>query len=43
MAQSAIQAAIQQICQEKNLSEETVLRAIETALAAAFRKDFGNK
>ena len=43
MAQSAIQAAITQICQEKNLSEESILRTIELALAAAFRKDFGNK
>lgn len=43
MSQSPIQMAIQQICQEKNLSEESVLRTIELALAAAFRKDFGNK
>jgi len=43
MAQSPIQAAIAQICQEKNLSEEAVLHTIELALAAAFRKDFGNK
>ncbi len=43
MSQSAIQAAIQQICQEKNLSEESVITTIELALAAAFRKDFGNK
>ncbi|MFA5029881.1 MAG: transcription termination factor NusA [Patescibacteria group bacterium] len=43
MSQSPIQAAIQQICQEKNLAEEVVLRTIELALAAAFRKDFGNK
>ena len=43
MSQSAIQAAIQQICQEKNLDEEVVLRSIEAALAAAYRKDFGNK
>lgn len=43
MAQSAIQTAIQQICQEKNLSEESILRTIEAALAAAYRKDFGNK
>ncbi|MFA5048026.1 MAG: transcription termination factor NusA [Patescibacteria group bacterium] len=43
MSQSAIQSAIQQICQEKSLSEEVVLRAIEAALAAAYRKDFGNK
>jgi N utilization substance protein A len=43
MSQSAIQAAIQQICQEKNLAEESVVRTIELALAAAYRKDFGNK
>jgi len=43
MAQSPIQAAIQQICQEKNLDEDVVLRSIEAALAAAYRKDFGNK
>lgn len=43
MSQSAIQAAIQQICQEKNLSEESVIHTIELALAAAYRKDFGNK
>src|SRR3989344_7749480 len=43
MTQSAIQAAIQQICQEKHISEESVLHTIELALAAAFRKDFGNK
>ncbi|MFA5124733.1 MAG: transcription termination factor NusA [Patescibacteria group bacterium] len=43
MSQSPIQAAIQQICQEKNLDEAVVLRAIEAALAAAYRKDFGNK
>lgn len=43
MSQTAIQAAIQQIAQEKNLSEESVIRTIEAALAAAFRKDFGNK
>ena len=43
MTQSAIQAAIQQICQEKHISEESVLYTIELALAAAFRKDFGNK
>lgn len=43
MTQSAIQSAITQICQEKNISEESVLHTIELALAAAFRKDFGNK
>lgn len=36
-------AAIQQICQEKNLSPEAVIETIEAALAAAYRKDFGQK
>jgi len=34
---------IDEICQEKNLSKESVLEAIEKALATAYRKDFGNK
>ena len=38
-----ILAAIEQICQEKNISKEQVLEAIEQALASAFRKDFGTK
>ena len=40
---SAITQAIQQICDEKNISYEVVLETIEAALAAAFRKDFGQK
>ncbi len=43
MAQSPILAAIQQICQEKNISLESVIETIEAALAAAYRKDFGQK
>lgn len=35
--------AIQQICEEKNISYEAVIETIEHALAAAYRKDFGNK
>jgi len=35
--------AIQQICEEKNLSLTAVKETIEAALASAFRKDFGNK
>ncbi len=35
--------AIKQIADEKNLPEETVQDIIEQALAAAFRKDFGDK
>jgi len=38
-----ILGAIEQICQEKKLSKEQVLAAIEQAMAAAYRKDFGNK
>lgn len=38
-----IKAAIKQICAEKGLSEEAVLDTINSALAAAFRKDFGDK
>lgn len=43
MEQVSIMSAIKQICAEKNLSVESVLETIETALAAAYRKDFGNK
>ncbi|HUT22569.1 MAG TPA: transcription termination factor NusA [Candidatus Bipolaricaulota bacterium] len=35
--------AIKQICAEKNISEESVIETIESALAAAFRKDYGEK
>ncbi|MFH1867048.1 MAG: transcription termination factor NusA [Patescibacteria group bacterium] len=40
---SPIAAAIQQICEEKNIPVEAVLETIEQALAAAYRKDFGEK
>ena len=40
---SEIKSAIQQICEEKGLSYESVMETIETALAAAYRKDYGNK
>ncbi len=36
-----IYSAIRQICEEKGLSEELVIETIEAALAAAYRKDFG--
>jgi transcription termination/antitermination protein NusA len=39
----SISTAIKQICEEKNLSMEAVISAIEAALAAAYRKEFGNK
>lgn len=40
---SDITKAIQVICDEKGLKYEDVLDAIQSALAAAFRKDFGNR
>ena len=43
MDQSSISDAIKQICQEKGLPVESVVQTVEAALAAAFRKDFGEK
>jgi len=40
---SAIEQAIRQICDEKGLAYESVIDAIQSALAAAYRKDFGDK
>src|SRR3989338_9529985 len=40
---SEITKAIQFLCDEKNLPYDSVMEAIEFALAAAYRKDFGNK
>ncbi len=40
---SAITAAMKQICDEKNISFEAVLETIESALGAAYRKDYGNR
>ncbi len=40
---SPISQAMRQICDEKNVSYESVLEAVESALAAAYRKDFGAK
>ncbi len=40
---SPIVQAIKQICEEKQLSYEAVLETVEASLAAAFRKDFGEK
>lgn len=37
------QAAVNQICAEKNISFERVMHAVKAALATAYRKDFGNK
>ena len=40
---SLISQAMKQIAEEKNISYESVLSTVESALAAAYRKDFGNK
>lgn len=40
---SPISQAIRQVCEEKGLSFEAVLETLEAALAAAYRKDFGQK
>ncbi len=40
---SEITKAIQHLCDEKGLPYDSVMEAIEFALAAAYRKDFGNK
>lgn len=38
-----LSSAIKQVCDEKNIPYESVIATIEYALAAAYRKDFGNK
>jgi N utilization substance protein A len=40
---SDITTAIKQICEENGLSYDAVIATIESALAAAYRKDFGKK
>lgn len=40
--QSKLQAAINQICAEKNLDRDVVIEAIENGIALAYKKDFGN-
>ncbi|MDD4332544.1 MAG: transcription termination factor NusA [Patescibacteria group bacterium] len=40
---SELTNAIKQICEEKSLSYEAVIATIESALAAAYRKDFGER
>ncbi|MBI2464130.1 transcription termination/antitermination protein NusA [Candidatus Peregrinibacteria bacterium] len=41
--QSQFLAAINQLCDEKNISKEVVLETIKAALRAAYRKDYGNR
>ncbi len=40
---SELMNAIKLICEEKNLSYDAVIETIEAALAAAYRKDYGDK
>lgn len=40
---SELSNAIKQICDEKGLSYDAVIQTIESALSAAYRKDFGKK
>ena len=40
---SEISSAIKQLCEEKNLDYNSVIEAVELALAAAYRKDYGEK
>ncbi|MFA5109287.1 MAG: transcription termination factor NusA [Patescibacteria group bacterium] len=40
---SEISVAIKQLCEEKNLDYKSVIAAVELALAAAYRKDYGER
>lgn len=41
--QSQFLAAINQICDEKNIPRDQILETIKSAVRAAYRKDYGNK
>jgi len=43
MDSSQFMSAIAQIAEEKNIPKEVILETVEAALAAAYRKDFGQK
>lgn len=43
MDTSQFMSAISQIAEEKGISKEVILEVVEAALAAAYRKDFGQK
>jgi len=40
--QSQLQAAINQLCAEKNIDKDIIIDAIEKAIALAYKKDFGS-
>lgn len=41
--QTQFTQAIEQICEEKNIPKDTVMEAVEAALAAAYKKDYGDR
>lgn len=43
MQKSDLIAAIEQVCDEKNIPYDSVIDSVEAALAVAYRKEFGNK
>jgi len=43
MAISPFMAAINQLCDEKGLSKDTIIETIEAAIAAAYRKDYAEQ
>ncbi len=43
MEASQFMSAISQIAEEKGIPKEVILETVEAALAAAYRKDFGQK
>lgn len=43
MDQTKFMQAMKQIAEEKGLSKERIIQTVEQALAAAYRKDYGNK
>ncbi len=42
MEEGSISDAIEQICRERGIDKDSVIETIEAALAAAYKKDFGN-
>lgn len=43
MSKSELIAAVEQVCDEKNIPFDSVIESIEAALAVAYRKESGNK
>jgi len=43
MQQGQFMSALNELCEQKNLSKDVVLETVQAALKAAYRKDFGNR